>query len=104
MVGSRIPSVSQQQLVQIFGADAAREILSIDDQQWQGPIDSIQGTHFVRVVDRSQPSIPTFEELAPYLEGEWVAAQQRETVTRELAAVKHKYKVIIEEMPGEPGD
>lgn len=96
-LGPTIPPAGQQQLVQLFGPDGARKILAIDDDTWHGPILSPRGAHFVRVAERRPARVSSFEEVAPYLEGEWAMAKRREVLDREFDVMRQNYRIIIEE-------
>lgn len=95
-LGPRLKKVSQLFLVGAFGPDAARGILAIEDDQWHGPFESAQGTHFVRVINRTPESLPDYEAVKPYLKGQWVLAESRRLIEQELERLKDDYEVIIE--------
>ncbi len=83
--------------MQLFGPENAHRILAIEDDDWHGPIQSPRGVHFVRVAKYHPPRVPTFEEAAPYLEGEWAMARQRQILDRELEVMRQDYRILIEE-------
>ncbi len=60
-LGRTMPTLSQRMLVGILGADSARGILAIDDDQWHGPFESLQGIHFVRIFDRTPEIKPVMK-------------------------------------------
>lgn len=96
-LGRMIPLLAQRQLVQIFGPDGARRILAIEDDSWHGPVPSSRGAHFVRIAKRQPLNVGSFEELAPYLEGDWAMARQREILDQEFEVMRRDYRIIIEE-------
>ena len=95
-MGRKVAAADQRQLVGVFGPDAARAILAIKDEDWHGPIVSPRGAHFVRVAKRNPSRLPSFENAATWIEGEWMLAEQREILNRELEAMRKNYQIIVE--------
>jgi parvulin-like peptidyl-prolyl isomerase len=95
-MGRKVAAASQRQLVGLFGPDAAREILAIEDDDWHGPIVSPRGAHFVRITERNPASLPSFEDAASWIESEWMMANQREILNRQLEAMRPNYQIIVE--------
>ena len=95
-----LPRLSQIGLVGTLGAEAARAILAIDDEQWHGPIKSIYGTHFVRITAREPSQQARYEDAKSYLEGDWFIAQSRKAIEQEIQKLSNNYEIVIEE-PGE---
>ena len=95
-VGPSLPRMSQRSLVGRLGAEAARSILAIEDGQWHGPIDSMHGVHFVRVVEREPAQEVRYEHVERYLEGDWMMAQSRKAIEQELQRLRDSYEIVIE--------
>ena len=68
----RIVRADQRRLVEGLSADGARAVLAINDDLWHGPILSPQGAHFVRIAKSHSESRASFEEVASYLQGDWL--------------------------------
>ena len=98
--GRTMLNVSQRMLVGSVGADAARKILAIDDNQWHGPIDSAQGVHFIRVTARTPEYQSSYEEVKSYIEGYWMMAQSRELIEKEIERLQEDYEIVIEDDRG----
>ena len=85
-------------LVNAFGPEAAREITALppDDRQWHGPFVSPQGTvHFIRVAQRNEPRIPTFDRARDWIIAQWFSAKSRELMDRELETLRPNYRVEV---------
>ncbi len=95
-LGRTIRNVSQMMLVGGYGADAARTILAINDDQWHGPIDSVQGVHFIRVTARTPEYHSSFDEVKSYIEGYWMMAQSRKLIEKEIERLQDNYEIIVE--------
>ena len=90
------------QLVEGLSADGARAVLAIDDDRWHGPILSPQGAHFVRIANRHPESRASFEEVASFLQSDWLMARQQVLMQERVKIFAESYQVIIESGDDEP--
>ncbi len=93
---NRMKTVTRRDLVIIFGPERTESLLSINDSQWHGPLQSAIGTHFIRLIGHNPPVDPPFESVEPYLEGEWRVVETKRRLDLELTALREQYAVIIE--------
>ncbi len=93
-----MPDSTQRDTVRIFGPDAARIILAIDDERWHGPVASRLGVNFVRITGSTAAIYPSFQEAEPYIEGEWRLDKVRERLEQELSILRNDYDIVIEEI------
>ena len=96
-IGRSLPLMSQKGLVGTFGAEAARTILAIGDGRWHGPIETIFGVHIIRITGRESARQARYEDVKPYLEGDWMMAQSRKAIETELKKLSNNYEIIVEE-------
>ncbi len=82
-------------LVGNFGAEAARGILAIDDHQWHGPFESVQGIHFIRIVGRTPEIESSYGDVRSYLEGDWRLAESRKAIEQEIERLQESYEIVI---------
>ena len=94
--GRSLSRVSTRELSAIFGADAARSIISLEDDQWHGPFESLHGLHFLRITDRQPSQEAHYEDVRFYLEKEWPMVQSRAIIEKEVEKLKKQYDIIIE--------
>lgn len=94
--GRSLSRVSQRELAAILGAEAARPIIALDDDQWHGPLESIHGAHFVRIVGREPAREANYEDVKSYLEGDWMMAQSRKAIEQEIQRLRDSYDIVIE--------
>lgn len=94
--GRSMLNVTQRMIVGNFGADAARVILDIDDDQWHGPIESVQGVHFVRITGRMPEYQSSYKEVKSYIEGYWTMAESRNLIEKEIERLQENYEIVIE--------
>mgnify|MGYP001819416232 CR=1 FL=1 len=88
--------LSQRQLVGMFGPEAARQIMAINDSQWYGPIESSRGIHFLRISNRTPPIPAEFDQVKGYLEGRWSLAESRQLIEQELQRLRDDYEIVID--------
>jgi hypothetical protein len=102
-----LPKMDSRRLVRAFGPKAAREILSLDqqDRRWQGPIVSDIGTaHFIRFAASYPPMVPEFDTAKDWIGTKWYAHKSRELLDNELKKLRKNYLIEIEtEEPADNG-
>jgi hypothetical protein len=99
MLGHRLARYSVGDLVDLLGADLARELFELPVGIWQGPLRSPHGVHFVRLAEKTPARVPAFEEIADWVREDWRHARQQELVSTQLAALRERYRIVIEEDP-----
>jgi hypothetical protein len=96
-LGPSLRYASEADLVRLFGADAARDILAIDDSDWHGPIHSVRGVHFLRIEARHPAETPSYDEMQPYLAQEWALSEQQRRVHAVIAGLGRDYVIVRSE-------
>ncbi len=102
MLGPRLTGYSARDLGDLFGADNARRIFELPPGQWQGPLRSAEGVHFVRVVAREPAHLPAFEEVQNSVREDWRRARQSDLVAERVAALRAQYRIVVEPGAGAP--
>jgi parvulin-like peptidyl-prolyl isomerase len=59
-------------LREYVGPTALRAVLELAPGATSAPVRSGMGLHVFQVVEREEPRVPPFEEIAPHVEAEWV--------------------------------
>jgi len=83
-------------IIRVFGTDFADALTGIEPGEWQGPIESGFGLHFVRLAAVTAPRMPTLGEVRQAVENDYLAdmaAASRATAYEVLAA---GYEIEIE--------
>ena len=86
-----------QALVTVFGPDAARRILEIDDDRWHGPFESSGGMHFLRVREKYESQTPAFDDIRNWIENDWQMFMSRKSIEDALAEMLDNYIIDIEQ-------
>ena len=97
MLQNYYPGRSQQDISKLFGSEFARNVMSLDLDQWHGPILSGYGTHLVYVTDRVESVEPNFEDVRDLVLEDWKIAQQEKMNQMFAEGVIARYTVIVED-------
>jgi len=90
-----IQRVSQEQLSHDLGAEFAEQVFALKPREWFGPLQSGQGTHFVRVTEKISPSQASFSELESNLRTSWLMEQRRVRLEQKLPQLRQKYRLEV---------
>ena len=93
----RMPRATRRDLVMAFGAQFADSVEKLSDDEWHGPIESVQGVHFVQIKERAPPSVPKFEDVESYLRQEWLMTKTREGQQARVDEIRGKYRIAFVE-------
>ena len=64
LLPSAYPTQTEQDIGRTFGADFAEKVIALAPDQWQGPIPSGYGVHFVKVYGRLESRLPEWAEVS----------------------------------------
>ncbi len=88
-------TTDEEQIVTAFGRDQGGQVLSIDNDHWQGPFISSAGAHFIRLVDSKPSIVPRFEAVEGWIRQDWLMRKGREAIELEVAEMREGYRVEI---------
>ena len=97
MGGNRNAKADRQRLVLLFGPAFADAVPALPLSQWSGPIESRQGIHYVRVLERHPPELLPFEATESYLRQEWMFEQRRSIQQKKIEMMREKYRIALPE-------
>jgi PPIC-type PPIASE domain len=98
-LGDTLLRYTLRDLMGLVGPDVARRVFEAPAGEWRGPLRSERGVHFMRVAAHHPPSIPSFEELEPYLRQDWSLDQQQRATAVRLAELRRNYRIVVEQTP-----
>ncbi len=96
-VRPRLSRVSDTDLIKYLGAEYARAIVAVEDDQWHGPYSDELGVHFVRVVERFPSTQASFESVRDWIAQEWMLVEDRKLLDRELEEIRSSFRIEIAE-------
>lgn len=102
-LGYDIRFLDQRRLVGLFGADTAKELLSVPkgDKSWHGPIEAPNGSvHFLRVTAHNPPRTPDFETARDWVSTHWLSSKSRALIDASLTDMRENYQVEVQLVEG----
>jgi hypothetical protein len=96
MLGHRLARYSAADLADLFGDELARRVFELPAGVWQGPFESPEGAHFIRVAEHQPASVPAFEEVRDWVREDWRHARQQALVADQLGALRGRYRIVVE--------
>jgi peptidyl-prolyl cis-trans isomerase C len=102
MLGHRITGYSARDLGDLFGADLAKQIFELPPGEWEGPMRSAEGVHFVRVITKQPARVPAFEEVQNSVREDWRRTRQSEIVAQRVAELRQHYRIVVQPAEGAP--
>ena len=83
-------------MTKTFGAKFATALGNLSPGQWQGPVESGYGVHFVFIAERTEGRLARLEEVREAVRREWASAQQLEAKEKFYQSLLRQYSVKIE--------
>ncbi len=80
-----------------FGGKFAAAVFDLAPGVWQGPIESAQGLHLVRITALVPGELRPFDEIKGELAEMWHEQRQREGEERYFAGLLKKYRIVPDE-------
>jgi hypothetical protein len=97
LLGAEFNAVSPRDVASTFGDGFARQVFSVEQGRWQGPVASTFGQHFVFVTDRSRGSVPPLDAVRTAVVREWANARRREAEQKLYRSLRNRYEITVEE-------
>ena len=94
---ARIVKSDHLTLNRTFGADFADRLFSTEALQWQGPIESKHGTHYVYLEEKNPARYSEFEMVEPFLKQEYEFKKRRQVQQDKIDEMRKNYKVVLPE-------
>lgn len=88
---------SQTEIAQLFGRDFAEQLFALEPGDWCGPVVSGYGLHLVRVRSRSEPRLPSVDEIRPELARELLADRSRQANRRAYERIRDRYDITFDD-------
>lgn len=94
---SELRNADERAVANQFGAKFAARVFELEPGPWQGPIESSQGFHLVRVTELVPAQLRPFEEVREQLVELWHEQSQRENEERYFVELLKKYRLVPDE-------
>jgi hypothetical protein len=96
LLGEAFFAVSPSKLTGIFGEGFSKQIAAMKDGQWQGPISSGFGQHFIFISERISGKLPSLDDVRPAVRREWENARRREAEQKLYSSLRERYDIVVE--------
>jgi parvulin-like peptidyl-prolyl isomerase len=96
-IKSEFRNADERAVANQFGARFAAQVFELAPGPWQGPIESTQGFHLVRVAELVPAQLRPFDEIREQLIELWHEQSQREREERYFVGLLKKYQVVPDE-------
>jgi hypothetical protein len=80
---------------QNFGSGFGEQLLQAPVGEWSGPVESAYGLHLVRVLERTQPRLPEFDELRNRLSTDYSFETRRDANALALERLTERYRIVF---------
>jgi hypothetical protein len=82
---------------QVFGTGFGKQLLEAPVGQWSGPVASAYGLHLVRVLERTQPRLPDFDELRKRLRTDYSFETRQAANALALERLTERYRIVFDD-------
>jgi hypothetical protein len=81
---------------QSFGTGFGGQLLEAPVAEWSGPVESAYGLHLVRVLERSEPRLPEFDELRDRLSTDYSFETRQAANAQALERMTERYEIVFD--------
>jgi hypothetical protein len=99
LLGEEFHAMSQGDVARTFGEGFARQLSTMEQGRWQGPIPSSFGVHFVVVAERIGGGLPPLDTVREVVQRDWLNARRIEAEQRLYRTLRDRYQVVVETLP-----
>jgi hypothetical protein len=99
LLGEEFHSLSQNEVIAIFGDAFTKRISMMEQDRWQGPISSSFGLHFVYISERIPGSLPSLDTVRDAVRREWSNARRLQAEQNLYNALRARYDIVVETPP-----
>jgi hypothetical protein len=82
---------------QTFGPAFGEQLLEAPVGEWFGPVESAYGLHLVRVLERTEPRFPDFDELRDRLSADYSFETRQAANALALERLTERYRIVFDD-------
>lgn len=94
--GNAFSNVTAGLLSGVFGKDFSSKLKQLSTNQWEGPIQSNYGVHFVRVTKKLAPHVMPFAEVKQRVMEDYRQYKSDQAILRKYKELDAKYETALE--------
>lgn len=95
-ISNRLSKNSYESIGRTFGKEIADVVFNADLNVWMGPLKSLAGLHYIKVLEVHPPEEVNFEEIQSYISMDYVFKKTRQGQDEKIELLSDKYDIIIE--------
>ena len=99
LLGEEFHAMSQGDVARTFGEGFARQLSTLEQGRWQGPIPSSFGVHFVVVDERAGGGLPPLDTVRAAVQRDWLNARRIEAEQKLYRTLRDRYQIVVETPP-----
>jgi hypothetical protein len=99
LLGEEFHAMSQGDVARTFGEGFARQLSTMEQGRWQGPIPSSFGVHFVVVDERVGGGLPPLDTVRAAVQRDWLNARRIEAEQKLYRTLRDRYHIVVEPPP-----
>lgn len=93
---SQMKDADEFRISRTFGVSFYDALAAQDSGDWQGPVPSILGFHFVKISRREPGVVPSFADVSEEVFADWQAAKRVELERAAFERLKEQYEIKLE--------
>ena len=94
-IGKNFSNRSLLDIERDFGKSFSKAFSTLSLGNWQGPISSTYGSHLVKILDKNEEYMPSFEEVISQVRADFLLNQRDMQIKNFVDELKANYQVII---------
>jgi hypothetical protein len=94
-ISNPLPATFQPQLEHMFGADFTAALLKCKVGVWSGPIPSLRGVHFVKVITHEEAHDMPLEQIRSTLASQWTTVEENASISKQVLTLQNSYRVHL---------
>ena len=99
MLQTYYPERTQAELSKLFGSEFAKSVAEARSGEWQGPVLSGYGVHWIFVDNRSEAQAAEFADVRDKVRRDWADDRRAEFDEEFYENLRARYEVVIEDAP-----
>lgn len=101
MMDASYSQKTPNEVARIFGREFSKELFSLQDKKWHGPIKSPFGVHLVYINNRVASRMPKFDRIRENVKYDYMYDYKKEVIEKAYNTVKSRYTILVEGLPYE---
>lgn len=94
-LGNQLGGYARTDLKIIFGEDFAADLFTMEQGVWKGPLNSLHGNHYVRIIEKIDAETYPYENVKSFVREDWSVFQSRSVLENQMNKLKESYNIRV---------